>query len=93
MATYALTVSTNDLGLGVLNSVRTRIEKRRVSIADTYPPINNLVKIEKPTNNLGIAIFLLEPDDLTTYHVAKILILLAFQFMKNRSRCRHRQPH
>ena len=72
MATYALTVSTNDLGLGVLNSVRTRIEKRRVSIADTYPPINNLVKIEKPTNNLGIAIFLLEPDDLTTYHVAKV---------------------
>jgi hypothetical protein len=58
--------------MGVLNSARTRIEKRRVSIADTYPPINNLVKIEKPTNNLGIAIFLLEPDDLTTYHVAKI---------------------
>lgn len=72
MATYELTVSTNDLGLGVLSSARTRIEKRRVSIADTYPPINNLVKIEKPTNNLGIAIFLLEPDDLTTYHVAKI---------------------
>ncbi len=72
MTTFALTVSTNDLGLGVLNSARTRIEKRRVSIADTYPPINNLVKIEKPTNNLGIAIFLLEPDDLTTYHVAKI---------------------
>ena len=72
MTTYELTLSTNDLGLGVLNSVRTRIEKRRVSIADTYPPINNLVKIEKPTNNLGIAIFLLEPDDLTTYHVAKI---------------------
>jgi len=72
MTTYELTLSTNDLGLGVLNSARTRIEKRRVSIADTYPPINNLVKIEKPTNNLGIAIFLLEPDDLTTYHVAKI---------------------
>ena len=72
MATYELTVSTDDLGLGVLNSVRTRIEKRRISIADTYPPINNLVKIEKPTNNLGIAIFLLEPDDLTTYHVAKV---------------------
>ena len=72
MTTYTLTVSTGDLGLGVLNSARTRIEKRRVSIADTYPPINNLVKIEKPTNNLGIAIFLLEPDDLTTYHVAKI---------------------
>ena len=72
MTTYTLTIATNDLGLGVLNSARTRIEKRRVSIADTYPPINNLVKIEKPTNNLGIAIFLLEPDDLTTYHVAKI---------------------
>lgn len=72
MTTYELTLSTNDLGLGVLSSARTRIEKRRVSIADTYPPINNLVKIEKPTNNLGIAIFLLEPDDLTTYHVAKI---------------------
>lgn len=72
MTTYELTLSTSALGLGVLNSARTRIEKRRVSIADTYPPINNLVKIEKPTNNLGIAIFLLEPDDLTTYHVAKI---------------------
>ncbi len=72
MTTYALTLSTNNLGLGVLNSARTRIEKRRISIADTYPPINNLVKIEKPTNNLGIAIFLLEPDDLTTYHVAKV---------------------
>lgn len=72
MTTYELTLSTNDLGLGVLNSARTRIEKRRVSIADTYPPINNLVKIEKPTNNLGVAIFLLEPDDLTTYHVAKV---------------------
>lgn len=72
MTTYELTLSTNDLGLGVLSSARTRIEKRRISIADTYPPINNLVKIEKPTNNLGIAIFLLEPDDLTTYHVAKI---------------------
>ena len=45
MTTYELTLSTNDLGLGVLNSVRTRIEKRRVSIADTYPPINNLVKM------------------------------------------------
>jgi hypothetical protein len=72
MTTYELTLSTNNLGLGVLSSARTRIEKRRVSIADTYPPINNLVKIEKPTNNLGIAIFLLEPDDLTTYHVAKV---------------------
>lgn len=93
MTTFALTVSTNDLGLGVLNSVRTRIEKRRVSIADTYPPINNLVKIEKPTNNLGIAIFLLEPDDLTTYHVQRFLILLAFQFMNDSFQCRHRQPH
>lgn len=75
MTTYELTLSTNDLGLGVLSSARTRIEKRRVSIADTYPPINNLVKIEKPTNNLGIAIFLLEPDDLTTYCVAKVFDL------------------
>ena len=45
MATYTLTVSTNALGLGVLNGAKVRIEKRRVAIADTYPPINNLIQI------------------------------------------------
>ena len=72
MATYTLTVSTNALGLGVLNGAKVRIEKRRVAIADTYPPINNLIQIAQATNSSGIATFLLQPDDLTTYHVAKI---------------------
>ena len=72
MATYALTVSTNALGLGVINGATVRIEKRRIAIADTYPPINNLIQISKATNSSGIATFLLQPDDLTTYHVAKI---------------------
>ena len=45
MATYALTVSTNALGLGVINGATVRIEKRRIAIADTYPPINNLIQI------------------------------------------------
>ncbi len=72
MATYALTVSTNALGLGVINGATVRIEKRRIAIADTYPPINNLIQISQATNSSGIATFLLEPDDLTTYHVAKI---------------------
>lgn len=72
MATYALTVSTNALGLGVINGATVRIEKRRIAIADTYPPINNLIQISQATNSNGIATFLLEPDDLTTYHVAKI---------------------
>ena len=72
MATYALTVSTNALGLGVINGATVRIEKRRIAIADTYPPINNLIQIAQATNSSGIATFLLQPDDLTTYHVAKI---------------------
>ena len=72
MATYALTVSTDALGLGVINGARVRVEKRRVSIADTYPPINNLIYIEQSTNSSGITTFLLEPDDTTTYHLAKI---------------------
>ena len=75
MATYALTVSTNALGLGVINGATVRIEKRRVAIADTYPPINNLIQIAQATNPSGITNFLLEPDDLTTYHVAKIFDL------------------
>ena len=75
MATYALTVSTNALGLGVIDGATVRIEKRRVAIADAYPPINNLIQISKATNSSGIATFLLEPDDLTTYHVAKIFDL------------------
>lgn len=72
MATYALTVSTNALGLGVISGATVRVEKRRIAIADTYPPINNLIQIAQATNSNGIATFLLEPDDLTTYHVAKI---------------------
>jgi len=72
MATYALTVSTDALGIGVINGARVRVEKRRVSIADTYPPINNLIYIEQSTNSSGITTFLLEPDDTTTYHLAKI---------------------
>ena len=75
MTTYALTVSTNALGLGVIDGATVRIEKRRVAIADTYPPINNLIQISKATDSSGIATFLLEPDDLTTYHVAKIFDL------------------
>lgn len=72
MTTYALTVSTNALGLGVISGATVRVEKRRIAIADTYPPINNLIQIAQATNSSGIATFLLEPDDLTTYHVAKI---------------------
>lgn len=72
MATYALTVSTNALGLGVISGATVRVEKRRIAIADTYPPINNLIQIAQATNSSGIATFLLQPDDLTTYHVAKI---------------------
>lgn len=72
MATYALTVSTGALGIGVINGARVRVEKRRATIADTYPPINNLIYIEQSTNSSGITTFLLEPDDTTTYHLAKI---------------------
>ena len=54
MATYALTVSTNALGLGVISGATVRVERRRIAIADTYPPINNLIQIAQATNSSGI---------------------------------------
>lgn len=76
MATYALTVSTNALGLGVISGATVRVEKRRIAIADTYPPINNLIQIAQATNSSGIATFLLQPDDNTVYHEIKIFDLV-----------------
>lgn len=72
MALYPLTVTTSALGLGVMANVRVRAEKRRVSIADTYPPVNTLIYLEQATNGSGVVVFQLEPDDLTTYSIIKI---------------------
>lgn len=75
MATYRLSVSLDVLGLDVVQGERVRVEKRRSTIADTYPPINNLNYFEKATDVDGKTFFMLEPDDNSTHHVAKIFDL------------------
>jgi len=75
MATYRLSVSLLALGFDVVEGARVRIDKRRAAIADTYPPTNNLNYFNKATNEDGETFFLLEPDDSSTYHVAKIFDL------------------
>ena len=72
MTTYTLTVSTDALGLGVISGARVSMEKRRAIIANTYPPTDNLYRIELPTSINGICSFLLEPDDSSTFHTAKV---------------------
>lgn len=72
MTTYTLTVSTSALGLGVINGARVSMEKRRAIIANAYPPTDNLYRIELPTSINGICSFLLEPDDSSTFHTAKV---------------------
>ena len=72
MTTYTLTVSTDALGLGVISGARVSMEKRRAIIANAYPPTDNLYRIELPTSINGICSFLLEPDDSSTFHTAKV---------------------
>ena len=72
MATYALTVSTNALGLGVISGAIVVVEKKRIALADTYPPTGNLIKQSKATASDGVAVFLLTADDNTTHNEIKI---------------------
>ena len=37
MATYALTVSTNALGLGVISGATVVVERERTTVTDIYP--------------------------------------------------------
>lgn len=75
MAKHTLSVSMTGLGLDPIEGARVTMDKRRAVIADTAPPVNNLYRISAATDEDGLASFLLDPDDLSTYHVAKIFDL------------------
>lgn len=74
MATYALTVSTNALGLGVLSGARVVVERRRTQISDIFSG-QALIKNTSATNTSGIAVMFLSPDDSSVYHELKIFDL------------------
>ncbi len=74
MTTYTLTVSTNDLGLGVINGARVVVERRRTQVTDIFNG-QLLSKNSTATNSLGVATILLEPDDGSVYHELKVFDL------------------
>ena len=74
MATYALTVSTSDLGLGVISGARVVVDRKRTQVADAFS-FQYLGRNSVPTNSLGVATILLEPDDGSVYHEMKIFDL------------------
>lgn len=71
MATYALTVSTNALGLGVISSATIVIERKRTIVTDIYPT-SSLYTKKVATNISGIATIQLQADDGSVFHEVKI---------------------
>ena len=74
MTTYTLTVSTDDLGLGVIDGARVTIERKRTQVTDIFGG-QSLSKNTTATNVSGIATILLEPDDGSVYHELKVFDL------------------
>ena len=74
MTTYTLTVSTNDLGLGVISGARVVVDRRRTQVTDIFNG-RSIGTNSTATNSLGIATILLEPDDGSVYHELKIFDL------------------
>lgn len=72
MTTYALTVSSDGLGLGVLAGCAVQIDRKRAVMADQYPPIDVLYLMRSATDEDGVVAFDLKPDDETTYHVCTL---------------------
>ena len=71
MATYALTVSTNAIGLGVISGATIVVERRRTTVTDIYPT-SSLYTKKAATNVSGIATIQLEADDGSVFHEVKI---------------------
>lgn len=71
MATYALTVSTDALGLGVIDGAIVVAERKRTIVNDIYPTSSLYIK-KLATNVSGIATIQLEADDGTVFHEIKI---------------------
>lgn len=74
MATYVLTINTDDLDLGVLNGARILVDRKRTVVSDIFPS-SSLYKKQAATNSSGIATVALEPDDGSVYHELKIFDL------------------
>jgi hypothetical protein len=75
MTTYTLTVSTDDLGLGVIDGARVVVERKRTQVTDIFNG-RSIGTNSTATNSLGIATILLEPDDGSVYHELKIFDLV-----------------
>ena len=75
MTTYTLTVSTNDLGLGVINGARVTVDRKRTQVTDIFNG-QSISKNNVATNSSGIATIPLEPDDGSVYHELKIFDLV-----------------
>lgn len=82
MATYALTVSTDALGLGVIGGAIVVVERKRTLVTDIYPT-SSLCTKKIATNVSGIAIIQLEADDGTVFHEVKIFDALGVMVYKN----------
>ena len=74
MTTFALTVSTSDLGLGVISGARVVVERKRTQVTDIFGG-QSLSKNTTATNSSGIATVFLKPDDVSVYHEIKIFDL------------------
>lgn len=72
MTTYALTVSTDGLGLGVMAGCAVQIDRKRAVMAEQYPPVDVLYLMRSATDEDGVVAFDLKPDDETTYHVCTL---------------------
>ena len=72
MTTYALTISTDSLGLGVIPGGRVIAERRRAVAADQYPAVEALYRITTNTDDDGMAEVNIKADDISTYHVITV---------------------
>lgn len=82
MATYALTVSTNALGLGVISGATVVVERKRTIVNDIYP--TSSLSIRKIAANVsGIATIPLEADDGSVFHEVKIFDVSGILVYKN----------
>lgn len=72
MTTFALTISTDELGLGVIPGGRVIAERRRAVAADQYPAVEALYRIIVNTDDDGMAEVNLKADDSSTYHIITV---------------------
>jgi len=75
MTTYTLTVSTDSLGLGVIEGATVILEKRRLAVANAYPPLDMLYRQKLLTDVNGLVSFTVTNDDDTVNHICKIFNL------------------